>query len=428
MTNMSSNTDNEAASDLTLGQLLTRSLASANIVLNADSPNDLAIQNRIHSTLSDLKLCSSLISHLSILSLNETLEEVQTRDLRCLLVDALRAQLQVLVKTKGGVERMEWLQQAKTLFASYVALIDRYQVVPENQRSTFSGPQHATQDPTRRRESKIAQYKMEKEIKNKLDELRKRRNERRTKARSTRFSSTTSSSMTATTTSSSTTNPDSNDTDPIDDDSYDSDDDETEVARPLYIQLLLQHYVRAHAELASIEQELELLRHGMKMSDLPSGPSRSSSNGAQGKSREEEDDTSWRLDKVDRGTQEPLLDKEGKVLRPFTILPSTKSSTGGLLSTRLRLQSEVFRSGHRLPTMSIDEFLNQEQERGNILQGGGPSGSDAVDQARRDEQAEKEDDTQAGYDREERELRKAREWDDYRDAHRKGEGNMHNRG
>ncbi|SGY73308.1 BQ5605_C005g03280 [Microbotryum silenes-dioicae] len=425
-----SSTYNEADSDLTLGQLLTRSLASANIVLNADSPNELAMQNRIHSTLSDLKLCSSLISHLSILSPNETLEEVQTRDLRCLLVDALSAQLQVLVKTKGAVERMQWLQQAKTLFASYVALIDRYQVVAENQRSTFAGPQHATQDPTRRRESKIAQYKMEKEIKNKLDvswELRKRRNEQRTKARGTRISPT-SSSMTATTSSS--TAPTTIEPDPIDDDSYDSDDDETEVARPLYIQLLLQHYVRAHAELASIEQELELLSHGMKMSDLPSGPSGSGSNGngAQGKSREGEDDTSWRLDKVDRGAQGPLLDKEGKVLRPFTILPSSKSSTGGLLSTRLRLQSEVFRSGHRLPTMSIDEFLDQEQERGNILQGGGPSSSDAVDQARRDEQAEKEDDTQAGYDREEKELWKAREWDDYRDAHRKGEGNMHNRG
>lgn len=74
--------------------------------------------------------------------------------------------------------------------------------------------------------------------------------------------------------------------------------------------------------------------------------------------------------------------------------------------------------------MTIDEYLDQQQEMGNILQGGGPSTSEEVDQARKDEQGEKEDDTQRGYDEEEKTLRKTREFDDYRDTHRKGEGNM----
>lgn len=52
-------------------------------------------------------------------------------------------------------------------------------------------------------------------------------------------------------------------------------------------------------------------------------------------------------------------------LRPFTILPSTSSSE------RSRLRAEVFRPDHRLPTMTIDEYLEEENRRGNIISGGG---------------------------------------------------------
>lgn len=51
-------------------------------------------------------------------------------------------------------------------------------------------------------------------------------------------------------------------------------------------------------------------------------------------------------------------------LRPFTILPSDAGE-------RARLQSQVFGPGHRLPTMSIDEYLEIERQNGNILTGGG---------------------------------------------------------
>lgn len=54
-------------------------------------------------------------------------------------------------------------------FAAYIQLVDRYEIIPSAKRGAFAGPQHATQDPTRRRESKIAQYKMEKEIKGILE-------------------------------------------------------------------------------------------------------------------------------------------------------------------------------------------------------------------------------------------------------------------
>jgi hypothetical protein len=83
--------------------------------------------------------------------------------------------------------------------------------------------------------------------------------------------------------------------------------------------------------------------------------------------RQAEDDAQWRLDRT-AGSYKPreLISGGGRVLRPFTILPSTSA-----MSDRERLRSAVFRSSHRLPTMTIEEYLEEEQRRGNIITGGG---------------------------------------------------------
>ncbi|POY76576.1 hypothetical protein BMF94_0165 [Rhodotorula taiwanensis] len=442
-------------SDLTLGQLLTRSLRNADKATTAPSPNDHAIQTLITATLADLTLCASLVAHLAVFSPNETLEDISTRDLRALLVPALEAQLCLLVRTKGGSERLAWLERAQTAFRKYLDSVERYEIVDTDRRKTLAGPKAGEVDPARRRAGKIAQFKMEREIKGTLEELRLRRKKRRFRGSATPTSTSDPSAGPSTLSTSNvstasrlapptvSTAPATADSEDVDDFLSSDDDDAESVARPLLLNLLTLHYLRAHAELDSIDQEMEILRHGMRMSEIPSSRptgatlkeiggdaggekrDRRTSRGAAAGSDDEEDeeDKTWRLDTLPK-EDGPVLSSDGKVLRPFTILPSNK----GPLSTRLRLQSEVFRDGHRLPTMTIDEFLDQEQERGNVLQGGGPSTSDAVDQARRDEEAEKEDDTVRGYEEEEAGLRKAREWDDYRDSHRKGEGNMHNRG
>lgn len=55
-----------------------------------------------------------------------------------------------------------------------------------------------------------------------------------------------------------------------------------------------------------------------------------------------------------------LLSKEGRPLRPFT-----------LIDKREQLKKGVFGPGHNLPTMSIDEYLEEERRRGGIIEGGG---------------------------------------------------------
>ena len=54
------------------------------------------------------------------------------------------------------------------------------------------------------------------------------------------------------------------------------------------------------------------------------------------------------------------MSKDGKPLRPFT-----------LVDKRQQVKDGVFRPGHNLPTMTIDEYLQEERRRGGIIEGGG---------------------------------------------------------
>lgn len=87
-----------------------------------------------------------------------------------------------------------------------------------------------------------------------------------------------------------------------------------------------------------------------------------------------------------------------------------------LTDSRKTLQDGVFRSGHNLPTMSIDEYLEEERKRGGIIEGGGEA-SGII--------AEPDEDD---YEKGEAETLKARSWDEYVEANPKGAGNTLNRG
>lgn len=108
---------------------------------------------------------------------------------------------------------------------------------------------------------------------------------------------------------------------------------------------------------------------------------------------------------LNSGKAGPILSKDGKPLRPFTLLDS-----------RQRLRDGVFRQGHALPTMTMDEYLEEERRRGGIIDGGRAQqgGQQQVD----------EDDLEKA----DAETMKAREWDEYVEANPKGSGNTLNRG
>lgn len=64
--------------------------------------------------------------------------------------------------------------------------------------------------------------------------------------------------------------------------------------------------------------------------------------------------------------------------------------------------------------MTIDEYLDEEKKRGNIIEGGDESAGQVVD----------EDDM----DRADEETMKARAWDEFTEANPRGSGNTLNRG
>lgn len=101
-----------------------------------------------------------------------------------------------------------------------------------------------------------------------------------------------------------------------------------------------------------------------------------------------------------------LLTKEGRPLQPFTL-------TAG---RRTEFQRGVFRPDHSLPTMSIDEYLEEERRRGGIIDGGGEQSL---------QQPEPDEDDM---DLADQETMKARAWDEYTEANAKGSGNTLNRG
>jgi len=107
------------------------------------------------------------------------------------------------------------------------------------------------------------------------------------------------------------------------------------------------------------------------------------------------DDPSSRLDRRDM-LSGPILSASGKPLRPFT-----------LLDKRQEVQAGVFRPGHNLPTMTIDEYLEEERARGGIIEGGGAASGLSPEPD--EDNIEKADE----------EIMKAREWDEFVEANPK---------
>jgi hypothetical protein len=110
-------------------------------------------------------------------------------------------------------------------------------------------------------------------------------------------------------------------------------------------------------------------------------------------------DYSERLDRRDQlssANKGPILSAGGKPLRPFT-----------LLNSRQTLKDGVFRPGHNLPTMTIDEYLEEERARGGIIEGGGEASG--ISPEPDEDNIEKADE----------EVMKAREWDEFVEANPK---------
>ena len=182
-------------------------------------------------------------------------------------------------------------------------------------------------------------------------------------------------------------------------------DDET--TRNLYLAELALYSNQSFQSIDAITQELSILSQ-VRLVDPSREPRKEDA-----RSRDRQSSANGSSERLDSLTSAPglgrygapLLDKSGKPLRPFT-----------LTDKRTQLRQGVFRPDHNLPTMSIDEYLEEERRRGGIIDGGGNAN---------ERPAEVDEDN---LDYSDAQTMNAREWDEFVEANPKGAGNTINRG
>ena len=354
---------------------------------------------------------------LGVLSENDRLEEISTPSLRMLLLPSLQADIEQSVPTQPGSDRIQ--QRLVHLDASlgaarlFFAIVRRHKALPSVVADLLH-PHMAPKDearaivPEERRTLKIRLFKLEKQVQARLEAFRGAYRSRSAARLGTSVVPGPSNVF--------------YDVLYVPGESSDVDDDEdgdalidaalnvAEIStlRAYLLLLLVLHALRTTASFETSAQELELLR--MASCATPVEPEAPPA-----------DDT-WRLDRTQWhvGGAGPLLSESGKPLRPFVIT--------GSHDKRAQLQSEVFRPSHRLPTMSIDEYLAEEERRGNIIHSG--SAASAAEPTPRESRAERAemDGTRDAEIAEDEARREAIEWDAFTDEHRRGEGNRRNRG
>ncbi|KAJ3753103.1 serine/threonine protein phosphatase PP2A-associated protein [Lentinula raphanica] len=389
-------------STLPLPSLFARSLSLASKASDLPTTNA-ETQDIIQSSLTDLRTLQSRIAGLSLFSPNETLEDISTRDLVYLLVPYAHAQVQDRVKTVSKGERLPSLVLTKNLLLNFLQNLDNYEIIPETQRALYD---KKASNPASRRELKIKQYQAEKDLRTRIETIRKRRDQRPPSTQ--------------------TTGP-TNDFDliasllPTNPEEEEEDDSSTDdIVRETTLLLIRVFFAQAQNQLQNIEQELELLRNAP--SSPPTTIAQQEMEDQRGKRKESEDDM-WKLDapapKV--GANGPLLDEAGKPLQPFTILPSGAAD-------RARLQAQVFGPGHNLPTMSIDEYLEIERQRGKFISGGGAASQNAPTTSEQLALDAEMDGTIEGEEKAEAKRIKDENWARFTDENPRGAGNTMNRG
>lgn len=331
---------------------------SPSYITNLDST--IALYNRVLEQISAVSLFSD----------NEGIEDVATAELPFLLAGFHLAELLQKLPRFEPRERRELLRRTRGVYESFLGLLDsyglvtgRYAALLERYKDDHEGFGIVSQgaDPTVKRNSKIQAFKAEKALKDRLETLR---------------------------------------TDPR----YLENGDE-ELVRETYLANVAFCIHMTFNALDGMNREIEILKLA------PENPEeeRRKEEDQREQEREKDQDSTWRLDQriggLGGGSGGPILSKSGKPLQPFTLVGA---------NSRKDMTRNVFRPGHNLPTMSIDEYLEEEKRRGNIIEGGGEQPKPAVD----------EDDM----DWVDRETYKAREWDEFKDHNPKGSGNTMNMG
>ncbi|KAK6512201.1 hypothetical protein TWF481_001092 [Arthrobotrys musiformis] len=331
--------------------------------------NSVAYKAAVAEAVTTITTCKDVIDNLSLFSSNELLEDATTNELKYMLVDAYRGDL--LLKQHDRSTRLSTLNAARTAYRSFLSLCDSYGLLGSYEKKAFDVSDKISPtvfseihtDAAARRNAKIERYKYEKELKAKLEHLSNQ-------AQSSNV------------------------------------DDET--IRSLYLSQIELATMQSLQQLEGLYLEIDMIGRAPTEEQLLEQRRRQQEEDERSRRRKADDNYSDRVDPSEIFTKangRPLLSSDGKPLRPFTLLSNREIVKGG-----------VFGPGHRLPTMTIDEYLEEERKRGGIIEGGGEASG---------RQPEPDEDNLELADQE---TYKARQWDEFKEANPKGSGNTLNKG
>ncbi|KAH3668212.1 hypothetical protein OGAPHI_001966 [Ogataea philodendri] len=311
-----------------------------------------AYKEELHEVLNSLNTVKKSIQENSLFSVNEEIDEVSTSNIRLLGIDYY------IATTIGNtvVNREEMLKTANGLFLQFLYTLENYGVLEKSQTAKLDGftssyspkiEELRSNDAVRRRQDKIDDFKREREFREKLKVL----------------------------------------------DSLDFNNLDEEIVRKVYIDELKFFALKSFQNLESNLMELEVL------ANMPIRPVEPEIVSDEREKPKKFDETY--TPKLESLTN-PVLSKNGKVLRPFTIVPSTRD----------KLQKKVFGTGQVLPTMTVEELVDMELANGGMVK-------DSLPEKEFDED-DNEDNDRLTY--------KNREWDEFTDNNPRGSGNTQNLG
>ncbi|KAJ2788012.1 Type 2A phosphatase-associated protein 42 [Coemansia interrupta] len=319
-----------------------------------------------------LKTCSSQVDGLSLFSSNETVDDYSTSELKLVLVNAYLGE--ALQKLNSRDDRTAILEDALSRYKLFLATCQALSIIDQgedidrilNRKDKNAGAKSNPVDAGASRVQKIERFKRMRAMQQSVAELETKLSGKGVAEN-------------------------------------DDEDDLEEVEREHAVKLieLKVHQVIDDIDMLHSEIEMAKQMEAMKLRN-------NDQDKRDGSTLKEDKEPEWRLDsqsysQIDPRTGKavhPILNSSGQPMRPFI-----------LTNDRQRIKDSVFRPDWALPTMTVDEYLQQEQERGNIISGGGKEP---------DEKPEIDDNDHEALDAD---TLKKRDWDDFKDDNPRGMGN-----
>ncbi len=360
--------ETDKPSGQTLSQMFDMGLKLHSEIDESSEPsNSDKYQHKVKKAILLLEDATRLVSMLDIFSKNETVSEVPTEHLKYFLLPVLLGDLNSKVV---GQERLEIIKIVETYYLDYLRRIRDYEVY--NIRIP---------DVTEDDEDEEADGASAVGGPPKRPDLAKMNREREEKIRQYKERKEIEASLKELKIA-------------VENPSHDED-----VVREYYLKMIRKFVFAAQDELNSISTEKGILRHMAKIRGNP-------------------------------GMAEAAAAVKRPPTRPLKPIIITKDA----------MQKEVFGMGYKnLPVMSIEEFYEQRVRDGwfpdpKQQQTRKPDPNSLQDRAANEELAQQHEDEEGRVkdEKEDRddaeELARQREFDEYKDDHKRGEGNRHNRG